>query len=548
MAGVGEAVGVIGLAALFSTCVECFGYFKASQRIDKDSEILLVKLDIEKARLLFWGGAVRIFETNSSTPYQNSILHDEAARQLLGRCLKSIESVLTDAERLTRDYGVVEEHHPSQREIDFVSANSMAVFQTSWRRFFVRNSSALPRRNGLLARTKWAIYKKELFQGLINHLKDLVDGLYELAPPPLTQMLSETVEADVECLTNLDQLRLFEAATEDSYRAWSAVASSVISASEAGTIASRAADGDVGDLSRLAIGDDVPHQTPYDFIDELKQASPNPLVALTATCLKLSTQHPCNMLNLGREITKAPQYRWPFSHASIYDTRHSLARRVDGIFNLATDLRSELEDLGGSFVLHEIMTDHNLTHILFPLAITYIHCAPCVCQLQTAVHLCFTVSSTLHNYSIRPDDRLMTSCCIRQNRIDGLRSIYEAVRHSESLAVATKSPDVPIVAKYIDMVWLEERLYFLESGDNLRLPAQKIKTTQVVVLSEAEHLRSLMARFLCPKVPRASEIWSIDLSDASHLVSQYCGTFTSKSRLSGEVIPDASESNPDPES
>ena len=142
MAGVGEALGVIGLVALFSTCVECFGYFKASQRIDKDSEILLVKLDIEKARLLVWGDAVRIFETNSSSPSQNSILHDEAARQLLSRYLKSIESVLTDTERLTRDYGVAEEHHASQREIDFVSANSMAVFQTSWRRFFVRNSSA----------------------------------------------------------------------------------------------------------------------------------------------------------------------------------------------------------------------------------------------------------------------------------------------------------------------------------------------------------------------------------------------------------------------
>jgi hypothetical protein len=285
-----------------------------------------------------------------------------------------------------------------------------------------------------------------------------------------------------------------------------------------------------------------------DFIDELKQSSPNSLVALTATCLKSSTQHPCNMLNLGREIAKAPRYQWPFSHASIYDTRHSLARRVDGIFNQTTDLRRELEDLGGPFVLNDILTDHNLTHILFPLAITYIYCPPCVCQLQTAVNLCDIVSSTLHNYSIRPDDRLTTSCCIRQNRIDGLRSIYETVRHSESLAVATKSSGVPIVAKYIDMVWLEERLYFLESGDNLRLPAQNIKTTRGVILSEAEHLRSLTARFLCPRVPRASEIWSIDLSDTSHLVPQYCGTFTSKSLLSGEVIPDASESNPDSES
>ena len=71
------------------------------------------------------------------------------------------------------------------------------------------------------------------------------------------------MEADIEYLTDLDQLRLFEAATENSYRAWSAVASSVISASEAGTVTSRAADGDASDLSRLAIRDDIPYQTLY---------------------------------------------------------------------------------------------------------------------------------------------------------------------------------------------------------------------------------------------------------------------------------------------
>jgi hypothetical protein len=262
MAGVGEVLGAIGLAALFSSCVDCFGYFKASQRMERDSQILLVKLDIEKTRLLVWGNAVGIFDATSSHsgPAQNSIINDEAACQLIGRCLKSIESVLTDAEHLTRDCGVVEQHHPRQREIDFVSANSMAVFRTSWRRFFVRNSSALPRRDGLLARTKWAIYRKELFQGLINHLKDLVDGLYVLVPH-VTQVLNNTVEADVECLTSLEELRLFEAATEDSYRAWSAVASSVISASEPGTAASRAFDRDVGDLSGLTTEDNDRHQT-----------------------------------------------------------------------------------------------------------------------------------------------------------------------------------------------------------------------------------------------------------------------------------------------
>jgi hypothetical protein len=41
---------------------KCFGYFKAAQRLAEDLNILLVKLDIEKTRLLNWGNAAGIFK------------------------------------------------------------------------------------------------------------------------------------------------------------------------------------------------------------------------------------------------------------------------------------------------------------------------------------------------------------------------------------------------------------------------------------------------------------------------------------------------------
>jgi hypothetical protein len=45
----------IGIAALFSTCIKCFDNFKAAQSLEEDLEIILLKLDIEKARLLICG-------------------------------------------------------------------------------------------------------------------------------------------------------------------------------------------------------------------------------------------------------------------------------------------------------------------------------------------------------------------------------------------------------------------------------------------------------------------------------------------------------------
>ena len=73
MTGVGETFGAIGLATIFSTCVECFGYFRAAQRMEKDCDILLVKIDIEKTRLLVWGQTVSLL--NTSTHQQSSALN-----------------------------------------------------------------------------------------------------------------------------------------------------------------------------------------------------------------------------------------------------------------------------------------------------------------------------------------------------------------------------------------------------------------------------------------------------------------------------------------
>ena len=58
----GLTVGAVVLASLFSTCIECFDYLKSTQDFRRDYRLLLVKLDLEKTRLLIWGNAVGILE------------------------------------------------------------------------------------------------------------------------------------------------------------------------------------------------------------------------------------------------------------------------------------------------------------------------------------------------------------------------------------------------------------------------------------------------------------------------------------------------------
>jgi hypothetical protein len=122
----------IGVAALFSTCIECFEYLKAAQVFEDDLKILLVKLDLEKTRLLIWGNAVGVLK--DATEERAPGLGDSVKVESISKCLKCIKSLLSDADKLQKEYGVqaaqIAEGKRS-KNVDFVSSNSMSVFKTS---------------------------------------------------------------------------------------------------------------------------------------------------------------------------------------------------------------------------------------------------------------------------------------------------------------------------------------------------------------------------------------------------------------------------------
>ncbi len=235
MSGMEVPALLIGVASLFGSCVDAFTCFKTAQRAGEDIEILLLKLDIEKTRLLVWGNEIGMF----SMDRQDSNLQNERTITLLSRILGQLQILLTNSEALRGTYGLQTQVDSPGKAVDFLSSKSLAVFRTSSSRFWTRHASKLKSdrltaRGGVIARTKWAIYAKERFQGLVNDVKQFIDTLYELVPVE-RETQESIIKADIEAILDLSQLRLVEVATEDSYRAYSETAASVIEASEKGT-------------------------------------------------------------------------------------------------------------------------------------------------------------------------------------------------------------------------------------------------------------------------------------------------------------------------
>jgi hypothetical protein len=71
--------GVMALANLFSNTVEAFGLIRASQRWEREEQLLLSRLGIQQARLLIWGDILGVSSPPSSVTNQAVPKHPSAA-------------------------------------------------------------------------------------------------------------------------------------------------------------------------------------------------------------------------------------------------------------------------------------------------------------------------------------------------------------------------------------------------------------------------------------------------------------------------------------
>jgi len=190
---------------------------------------------------------------------------------------------------------------------------------------------------------------------------------------------------------------------------------------------------------------------------------------------------------------------------------------------------------------------------LLPLASLYIccaPCAPCACLVSSAFAMCEEFSlraRTFFSFAVRPDDRLMSSCCTVGERSIGLLSIIQKLKDLDLSRSGIG------LRKHLDRTWIEQRLYQLEemhqldASTNVSALARQVFQSHesedtcaaIIILGELGYCLPIMHTPLfpsLPRIPRETEIYRMKKEISGPLWSRkYLGAFTAKPLPAGIV-------------
>ena len=211
----GLAVGAVGLAALFTTCIDAFNIVVTAREFGHDYDVLCADLALQRLRFCLWGEAVGLVSRVSLQPQVRlSGLDNPQIISTLTQTLQAIQSLLKSTER-TRDRFSLRPN-PSRELGLFRGTYNQVRLQTY----------VVKRPNSVVAATKWAVYTGDKFRERIDRLKSLIDGLKEVSETLGVRDIQESrMRTEIASLDDVESLRLIEEVSSQSQRELSEIAS-----------------------------------------------------------------------------------------------------------------------------------------------------------------------------------------------------------------------------------------------------------------------------------------------------------------------------------
>ena len=206
----GLAIGAIGLAGLFATCVECIDYISLGRNHGRDFELSMTKFMLLKARLGAWGESLQVTQQgNENTTLRDRWLDEQGTVEA---CLVGIKTLFEESSQIESRYG-----------LEALSADQTTMLSTTVRRSRAfdhiedRFKSKIQERqmnNSISKKTRWAIHDKKKFDSMIADLAFFIDGLEALSDRLQVLGLQERLlEDQVRAITDTESINMMEVAS-----------------------------------------------------------------------------------------------------------------------------------------------------------------------------------------------------------------------------------------------------------------------------------------------------------------------------------------------
>lgn len=171
----GLAVGAVALVGLVENCIRLFDYIHAADAFGSSADVLCVRLDIQKLRLLHWIKRVRFLQSEYDKQLDE---HNTCAA--VRRTLECLHNLLDVSDTVRTKHGLLPSEG-SDDPHDFLSASrSKDLFQQIRDLKLTDRVRAVPKSS--LLKVTWAVKDEERFSALVGNVRELVDGLYAVVP------------------------------------------------------------------------------------------------------------------------------------------------------------------------------------------------------------------------------------------------------------------------------------------------------------------------------------------------------------------------------
>jgi hypothetical protein len=183
MEPVGLAVGVAGLAGLFTSCIDCFELVQRGRYFGADYLILETKYSNQRLRLWAWGRACGIAHDGGPDSCGRPVWSDDVV-SAVEETLVQIATLFQNHEKLSRQYGLTAVSTSSAPKpvgpsvlsglVPRLKATNLARLIRAQPTREIDKSPKFP------TAARWAIEGKDKFGDLVQHLKDFIDDLEAL--------------------------------------------------------------------------------------------------------------------------------------------------------------------------------------------------------------------------------------------------------------------------------------------------------------------------------------------------------------------------------